>query len=105
MVTVFRGGNNSEPINVNYAPSDGTATAGADYQASTGTLTFAPGENAKELVIPILEDGFVENTESFEVNLRNPSAGILLGAQASAGSGRLVILWPWARRSNGPSQT
>ena len=41
---------------VAYATSDGTATAGADYTAASGTLTFAPGQTVKTVVVAIADD-------------------------------------------------
>jgi hypothetical protein len=41
-------------ITVNYATADSTATAGVDYTSTSGTLTFAPGETSKNVVVPIL---------------------------------------------------
>jgi hypothetical protein len=69
---------------VDYATSPGNATAGLDYQTSTGTLTFGEGETTKELTIPILNDGLREESESFRVALLNPTGGLSLGSNASA---------------------
>ena len=41
-------------VSVDYATSDGTATAGEDYTATSGTLTFAAGETAKTVSVPVL---------------------------------------------------
>ena len=46
--TVRLSGVSVEPVTVGYATADGTATAGADYAAAAGTLTFAPGESAPD---------------------------------------------------------
>src|SRR5206468_540484 len=42
-----------QTVSVHYATADGTAVAGRDYLASTGTLTFPPGTTTQTLVVPI----------------------------------------------------
>jgi hypothetical protein len=61
-------------VSVNYATSNGTATAGLDYTAESGTLTFAPGQTSQSIKIPILDDGNDESvgSENFYVTLSNP---------------------------------
>ncbi|MCP4690533.1 MAG: tandem-95 repeat protein, partial [Desulfobacterales bacterium] len=71
------------PITVDYAATDGTATAGEDYTATSGTLTFAPGETEKAFTVSILDDGVVEMDETIMLALSNPSGG-LLGAPNAA---------------------
>jgi chitinase len=56
-------------VTVDYATSDGTAAAGSDYTATSGTLTFAPHESAKTIVVPITADGLAEGAESFALGL------------------------------------
>ena len=46
----------SGTVTVEYATADGTATAGSDYTARSGTLTFDPGETAKTVSVPVLDD-------------------------------------------------
>jgi hypothetical protein len=41
-------------ITFNYATANGTKTAGVDYTAASGTVTFAPGETSKNIVIAAL---------------------------------------------------
>jgi hypothetical protein len=66
---------------VNYATADGTATvADGDYQAVSGTLTFAAGEQSKTVTVLVNGDLKVENDETFLVNLSDAR----LGGQASA---------------------
>lgn len=61
------------PLSVNYATSDGTATAGDDYAAAAGTITFQPGETEKTVTLAVHGDTTVENTESFVVLLSTAS--------------------------------
>ena len=54
---------------VEYATSDGTATAGADYVETTGRLVFAPGETEKAVVVPVMDDDLVEGTETLLLSM------------------------------------
>jgi len=63
----------SATVTVQYATADGTATAGSDYSATSGTLTFAPGETQKTIVVPVSGDTIAEPDETFLVNLSNPT--------------------------------
>jgi hypothetical protein len=65
---------------VDYATTDGSAAAGSDYTAMSGTLTFGPGETTKTFAVPITNDGTHENAESFGVALSNPAGGTSLGS-------------------------
>ena len=60
-------------VQVSYAiVGTGSATAGVDFVAATGTVTFAPGETAKTIGVQILGDFLVESNETFEVRLSAP---------------------------------
>jgi hypothetical protein len=74
-VAVTRNGDLSASSTVSYTTGGGTATAGADYTATAGTLTFAAGESSKTITIPILNDNVFEGTESFDFTLSNPTGG------------------------------
>ena len=63
----------SGPVTVDYATADGSATAGADYAARSGTLTFAPGETAKTVSVPVLDDAHDEGEETLALALSNAS--------------------------------
>ena len=58
-------------VRVDYATADGTAKAGEDYTATSGTLTFAAGERVKTVAVPILDDGHDEGHEQFVLRLSN----------------------------------
>ncbi len=61
---------------IDYTTANGTATAGADYTALSGTLNFA-AQSRVALTIPILDDGLGEGNETFTVTISNPSVGTL----------------------------
>ena len=71
--TVTLAGASSLPVTVDYATSNGTASAPGDFTSVSGTLTFAPGESSKIVAVSILGDSIVENNETFAVTLSNPN--------------------------------
>ena len=83
-ILVTRSGGNSGIASAYYSTSDGTALAGTDYQATSGTLTFADGVSGiQEISIPIYDDPTVEVVEAFTLTLSNVS-GATLGVNSSA---------------------
>ena len=58
---------------VDYATSNATATAGADYNAESGTLTFSAGETSKTVSVTVLDDAHDEGSETLTLTLSNPS--------------------------------
>ncbi|WP_287742004.1 Calx-beta domain-containing protein [Microcystis sp. M169S2] len=73
----------NQTVSVNYATANGTATAGSDYTAIIGTLTFAPGVTSQVLNIPILNDSLNEADETFTLTLSSPT-NAALGTQTAA---------------------
>ena len=69
---------------VNYATSNGTATAGSDYTATAGTLCFDAGELSKTFTVSIMPDATPEADETVTLTLSNPTVGAGLAAQSSA---------------------
>ena len=59
----------SAPVTLAYNTSDGTALAGADYEAAAGTVTFAAGETSKTIPVLVNGDRAGEANETFSVNL------------------------------------
>jgi hypothetical protein len=81
LVKVIRTGDVSGTATINFATSDSTATAGSDYTATSGTLTFGPGELSKDIAIPIINDNLFETgDETFTLTLSNPIGGAFLTA-------------------------
>ncbi len=74
-IFVQRLGGTRGSVSVDFATSDGTARAGADYIATSGTLTFNNGETGKTFTVPILPDNLVEGDETFFITLSNPTGG------------------------------
>ncbi|OYW60632.1 MAG: hypothetical protein B7Z30_03865 [Rhizobiales bacterium 12-68-15] len=70
-------------VTVNYATANGTAQAGSDYVAGTGTLTFAPGETSKTIHVDILGDTVAEANETFTVSLSGPSGATIADGTAT----------------------
>ena len=59
------------PVTVDYETADGTATAGEDYTAKRGTVTFTPGRTRRTVEVPVLRDGKVEGVETMVLRLSN----------------------------------
>ena len=64
-------------VTVDYDTGGGTATAGEDYTATSGTLTFAAGEVAKTVAVPVLDDGHDEGEETFRFRLSNAHGAVI----------------------------
>ena len=73
----------SRPVTVDYATSDGTATAGADYTATSGTLTFAAGASSQTVSVPVLDDIHDDDGETFTLTFFNPSGAWIADGQAT----------------------
>lgn len=83
-IRVARNGGSDGIVSVDFATMDGTAIAGSDYTAASGTLTWANGVSGNQTIsIPITDDGTAEATESFTLVLSNVSRATL-GANSSA---------------------
>ena len=74
----------SSPVTVDYATQDGTAVAAAaDYTATSGTLTFAPGETAKTVTVAVLDDAHDEGAETLTLTLSNATGAHIADATAT----------------------
>src|SRR5262249_25405125 len=69
-------------VTVAYATSNGTATAGSDYTAASGNLTFAPGETSKMIHVAVTGDTAVEGNETVNLTLSSPNGATLADATA-----------------------
>ncbi len=86
--TVSLSGAHFQTVTMNYATDvTGTATSGADYQPTSGPLTFNPGETMKTVTVQVNGDTSVESNETFFVKLSNNNA---LSFSDSTGMGTIV---------------
>jgi hypothetical protein len=84
-ISVTRSGNLTGAVGVSYATANGSATAGDDYTAASGSLSWAAGDGAtKTITVPILNNTILENDEDFTLALSNPTGGAVLTAPVSA---------------------
>ena len=75
--------NSRNDISVDYTTADGTALAGTDYVATTGTLTIPSPDFGGTIVVPILDDYLDEPDENFTVTLSNPVDGRISDGEAT----------------------
>ncbi len=73
----------SGTVTVDYATSNGTATAGADYTATSGTLRFAAGEQSKSVSVAVLDDDHDEGEETVTLTLSNASGARITDGTAT----------------------
>jgi hypothetical protein len=86
-ITVTRAGASNGTVSVDWATSNGSATAGSDYTAGSGTLNFSSGQTSKTFSVSISNDGSYEGDETVNLTLSNASGGEL----GSPGSATLTI--------------
>jgi len=82
-VTVSLTQASSQPVSVSFSTANGTASA-SDYQATSGTVTFNPGETSRTLTVLINGDRAGEANETFSVNLSSATGGATLGDATGA---------------------
>ncbi|MDP9387837.1 MAG: hypothetical protein M3Q48_07890 [Actinomycetota bacterium] len=71
-------------VTVNHATANGTATAGSDYTAASGTLTFAPGETTRTVAVTVTADTVDEDDETFLLNLSGAVNATVADGQGTA---------------------
>jgi hypothetical protein len=84
LITVVRTSSSSGEIRVDYGTVNGTASAGADYEGISGTLTFHDGEVSKTFSVSILDDSVAEVEKTVKLSLSNPRGGAVLGTPSTA---------------------
>ncbi|HXG67024.1 MAG TPA: Calx-beta domain-containing protein, partial [Blastocatellia bacterium] len=79
----------TQVVTVQFATANGTATAGSDYQAASGMLTFNPGETSKGISITIIGDTAIEPDETFVINLTHATGATIADGQEQ-GTGTIL---------------
>jgi hypothetical protein len=83
-ITVNRSGDLSEAISVDYAATAGSATAGIDFVETSGTLNWSASDStARTFAIQITENSEVENDETVNIELSNPSSNLINGTDSA----------------------
>ena len=70
----------SGTVTATYTTANGSATAGVDYTAATGLVSFAPGVTSQVVTVAIAGDTDIESDETFTLGLSNPTGGAVIGA-------------------------
>ena len=84
-ITVTRAGGSSGAVGVSYATANGTAAAGSDYTATSGTLSWANEDSSdKTFSVPIRDDSVYEGNATVNLTLSNPTSGAALGSPSTA---------------------
>ncbi len=79
-IIVTRTGGSDGTVTVNFTTADGSATAPADYTATSGTLTFGDGVTQQTFDVPIAADAQSEPEEMFTITLSDATGGATIGA-------------------------
>ncbi len=70
-------------LTVDYATANGSAHAGVDYRAASGTLEFRAGESSKTVEVTVFDDSHDEGEETLTLRLSNASSGRVTGGEAT----------------------
>ena len=79
--TVTLSAASASTVTVNFATADGSATAGSDYTALAGTLTFAPGVTTQTITVNVIGDTMPQPNDTFTVNLGGATNATIAVAQ------------------------
>lgn len=84
--TITRSGSSTGSYSLSYATANGTAIAGSDYTAKSGTISFADGVMSKNVAVATTDDTTVESSETFYMDISNPSGGATITDSRGVGT-------------------
>jgi hypothetical protein len=88
MFVVTRSGDLAPAVRADYTTQDGTAVAGTDYVATSGTLFFASNQLTATIAVPIIGNTILQSNRSFTVSLSNPVSSAPFALQQSFATGQ-----------------
>lgn len=105
--TVTLSGQSTSAVTVNYATSNGSATSGSDFTATSGTLTFAANTSTltQTISVPTLDDLTFEGPENFNLTLSAPANATITGVNPAIGTIADNETAPTATPTNTPTAT
>ena len=86
-VTVSLSEPTDKPVSIDFTTVDGTAKAGSDYVAKSGTFTIPAGTSGIFIFVDLIDDNVTEPSETFQINISNP-----VNAFLGTSSGTVTIL-------------
>ena len=89
--TVTLSQSSDQTVGVRYSTVDASATAGLDYEATSGTLSFAPGETSKTVDVKIIGDNVVETDETLTLSVQPPTGNT--GVKLVVQDDRNIVLY------------
>ncbi len=84
LITVTRVGSTAGAVSVTYSTSDGSARAGVDYRATSGTLSYAAGENSKTFAVSVVDNTTLDGNRTIKLWVSSPVGGAELGSPKRA---------------------
>src|SRR5262249_42138316 len=84
---VTRSGDPGPALLVNYSTQDGTAIAGTDYVATSGTVSFAANQPTATIAVPVIGNTLLQSNRTFTVSLSMPQQGAAFAGQQTFATG------------------
>ena len=86
--TVSLSGAPAQPVSLSYSTADGSANAGSDYTATTGSIALSAATPSATINVPIVNDSLLENPETVLLNVSPTVAGSGVASARGEGDGR-----------------